>query len=294
MDRHEYLEKINFKDLRPLRYFKGVFIVFLPQIATLIYTILDKIMLGIICNSDLENGYYAQSQNIIKMLLTVVTSLSIVLMPRIAQLFSKQNTEQITFYLLKALKFVWLFATPMMTGVILLSQTFTIWFLGNEFEKVSLLLCITSPLIVIIGLSSVINTAYLFPQNKQKLITCILFLGSGTNFILNLLLMPKFKSIGATVATVCSELLITLIMLIYAFRKIEKRKLLVLPLKYIFASLIMYIVLIFTSKLNIYTFSNIVLIIFKGAILYFVILLCLKEENILLFILIIKEKIKQK
>ena len=215
-------------------------------------------------------------------------------MPRIAQLFSKQNTEQITFYLLKALKFVWLFATPMMTGVILLSQTFTIWFLGNEFEKVSLLLCITSPLIVIIGLSSVINTAYLFPQNKQKLITCILFLGSGTNFILNLLLMPKFKSIGATVATVCSELLITLIMLIYAFRKIEKRKLLVLPLKYIFASLIMYIVLIFTSKLNIYTFSNIVLIIFKGAILYFVILLCLKEENILLFILIIKEKIKQK
>lgn len=287
------LLKIHFDELKPLKHFKEVFIVFLPQIATLIYTILDKIMLGVISHSDVENGYYAQGQNIVKMLLTVITSLSAVLMPRMANLFIKDNEEQIKLYLLNALKFVWLIATPMMMGIILLSKTFVIWFLGIQFEKVALLLCISAPLTLIIGLSSVINTAYLFPANRQKLITCILFLGSGINFLLNLVMIPKWQSIGATIATVCSEAIITIIMTVFLTRMIRIKVLIEISLKYVFSSVVMFIVLYQTCNFVEYTLLNILLIVIKGVIFYFLTLFVLREEYVVNLVDEIKKRLSK-
>ena len=48
---------------------------FIPQIAVQIYTVLDKVMIGSIINDKSEVGFYEQSQKVIKILLTIVTSL---------------------------------------------------------------------------------------------------------------------------------------------------------------------------------------------------------------------------
>ena len=49
---HKILNKPKFKEIRVFKYWKDTIIYFLPQIATQIYTILDKTMLGLITGSQ--------------------------------------------------------------------------------------------------------------------------------------------------------------------------------------------------------------------------------------------------
>ncbi len=76
---------------------------FIPQIAIQIYTLLDKVMIGVIIDDKSEVGYYDQAQKIIKILLTVVTSLGTVMIPRMANTFANGDMKQIKEYMKKVL-----------------------------------------------------------------------------------------------------------------------------------------------------------------------------------------------
>ena len=54
--------------------------------------VLDKTMLGIY-SPTVDVGYYDQSQKIVRILLTIITSLGMVMMPRIASLTSKNQHD---------------------------------------------------------------------------------------------------------------------------------------------------------------------------------------------------------
>ncbi|MCQ5327091.1 flippase, partial [Erysipelatoclostridium ramosum] len=75
------------KNLNIQRHIKPAVMLFLPQIASSLYTLLDKTMIGLITDNNSEVAYYDQSQIIIKTVLTLLTSLSTARMPRIANLF---------------------------------------------------------------------------------------------------------------------------------------------------------------------------------------------------------------
>lgn len=67
------LIKIKFKDLKILPHFKQTFIYFIPTIATSVYTLLDRTLIGVITGSEVENGYYAQAEKIINLVLHPVS-----------------------------------------------------------------------------------------------------------------------------------------------------------------------------------------------------------------------------
>ena len=94
-------KKIN--KLKPFRHLKGVVVLFIPQIAIQIYTLLDKTMIGSIAPDISEVGYYEQAQKIVKLLLVVVTTLGTVISPRIAYMHSKKDQAGIEEYILQIL-----------------------------------------------------------------------------------------------------------------------------------------------------------------------------------------------
>ena len=47
---------------------------FIPQVATQIYTVLDKTMIGVIVSNKAEVGYYEQAQKMIKLLTNIFLS----------------------------------------------------------------------------------------------------------------------------------------------------------------------------------------------------------------------------
>ena len=95
-----------------------------------IYNLLDKTMIGNMVLDKSEVGYYEQAQKIIRILLTIVTSLGIVMVPRMASTFASGDKKQIQSYLKMSFRFVFFLAFPIMFGIISISEAFVPVFFG--------------------------------------------------------------------------------------------------------------------------------------------------------------------
>ena len=120
----KYINRVSIKELELRRHIRPVLSLFLPQIAIQIYTVLDKTMIGAILNDMTEVGYYEQSQKIIKILLTIITSLGTVMMPRIAKCYAEGKNEEIKKYMYKTFRFVFMLSFPLIFGIISVSKDF--------------------------------------------------------------------------------------------------------------------------------------------------------------------------
>ena len=188
---------------------------FVPQIATQVYTVLDKTMIDLF-KGAVEAGYYDQSQKIVRILLSVVTSLGIVMLPRIANLFSKDDLNEVKKSLRKAFVVISFLSIPITFGLIGISDKFVPILFGNEFLSVIPLTKISPVLVIIIGLGNVFGTQYLLAIGKNKEYTASVCIGALVNFCFNLLLIPRFAAMGAVIATVSAELSIALIQFWFA------------------------------------------------------------------------------
>ena len=204
-----YLVKVPWKEIKIFRNFSIIIQLFLPQVAIQIYTVLDKTMIGAITGSPLENGYYEQAEKVVKLSLTIVTSLGTVMMPRIAYSYAHGKIDAIKEDMMRSYRFVWFLTIPMFFGFIAVSSNFVPWFFGPGYEKVVPLMQILSGLVIAIGLSNVTGIQYLLPTNHQNKLTLSVVIGAITNFVLNLLLIPHLQSIGAAIASIIAECVVT-------------------------------------------------------------------------------------
>ena len=69
-------------------------------------------MIGLITGSSFENGYYEQAEKVVKLSLTVVTSLGTVVLPRVAHSFAKQKYDEIKKLMFQSYQFVWFITIP--------------------------------------------------------------------------------------------------------------------------------------------------------------------------------------
>lgn len=286
----KYLKKICIKELNILRHLKSTIALFIPQIAIQIYTVLDKIMIGSIIADKSEVGYYEQSQKIVKVLVTIVTSLGTVMSPRMANTFINGDSEKLRQYMKKSFNFVFLLAFPMVFGLISVSKYFVPMFFGNGYEKVIILMNVISPIIIAIGLSGVIGTQYLLPTKKQKEFTISVTIGAIINFLINMLLIGKYGAVGASIGTVIAEICVTSIQFIFIRKEFLIKNILKFSAQYFVSAILMYII---CSSIGKYINNNLYSIIIQvsvGVVVYIVCLLILKNE----FIYSILNKLKQK
>ncbi|MFR7994023.1 MAG: flippase [Clostridium sp.] len=291
-----YVDKSNFsfKSLEKLKLKKHmlpVLTLFIPQVASQIYTVLDKTMLGIY-SPTVDVGYYDQSQKIVRILLTIITSLGMVMMPRIASLTSKNQHDLVKDTLKKSFTVISFLAVPIAFGIMSVSDRFIPLFFGYEYISVIPLLKISSVLIIIIGLGNVFGTQYMIAIGKNKEYTISVCAGAFVNFVLNLILIPKYSALGAVIATVSAEAIIALIQLWYS-REIVDISWVKETYKYWISGIVMLIVVLFVGA----TEARNILVLFtqmaSGVIIYFGILFILREKMIINSFKIIKNKLKE-
>ena len=101
----DYVHKVSINEIHPFRNWKPILQLFLPQVAIQIYVVLDKTMLGFFADSYVENGYYEQADKIIKLLLTIATSLGTVMLPRMAATVARGEMEAARKFMIASYRF---------------------------------------------------------------------------------------------------------------------------------------------------------------------------------------------
>jgi O-antigen/teichoic acid export membrane protein len=278
----KYLCKINFRTINFFNHLKNTIMLFLPQVAIEIYTVLDKTMIGLITKNNFENGYYEQSEKIIKLLLTVITSMAAVIIPRASYYIGKNNKKKFISLIEKSYSFALMLSLPMMAGILVISKIFVPVFFGQGYENVIPLMKIFSLLFISIGINNVTGMQYLIPSNRDSLFTISVTIGAISNLILNLILIPLYSAIGAAVASVAAESIITIFQLIMCRKEIHFFKLLKENIKCFIAAFLMFITIsLLDNKLTCNNINRLIIITVSGIIIYFISLLIIKYKLII-------------
>ena len=208
----KYLVKLNTSVLHGIpKHIKPVLILFLPQIASEVYLVLDKTMIGIFSSGIDQVGYYTQGQKIIKIILHIVTSLGVVMLPAMSATFAQGKFEEIKTSIKTSFRFVFMLGFALLFGICAISNRFVLSFFGDGYQPVASLIIIISPIIIIIGMSNVLGKQFLLPSKHQTAYTISIVSGAVVNFVLNFILIRYFDAIGASVATILAELTVTLV-----------------------------------------------------------------------------------
>ena len=287
--------KVPFKELKPFRHLKGTLLLFLPTVAVSIYTILDRTLIGAMIPgevvvegvtkkiSELENGYYEQSEKIVKMLLVLFTAIASVMIPRNSKEFASGNIEQVKKNIYLSSNLVWLLGIPIILGLFLVIPCFVPIFFGPGYDKCVVLILTFSSLVLFIGFSNVLGVQYLVPTQQDRRYTIALVSGAFINLILNLFFIKYWWSTGAAIASIIAEFSVTLIMFWFVRKELDIKKIFKLSIKYIIAGAVMFTPLFFLDRFCLAYFLagkiwEVIIIAGLGIIIYFSTLLILKDR----------------
>lgn len=274
----KFLVWIPLKEIDILIHWKGGLIYLIPTIATSVYTLLDKSMIGWFTKSALENGYYEQAHKIEQIVIVVVTSLNVVTLPRVVYLFSEGCMEEVKQLIYKTSRFILCIAFPMCIGLMVVSENLVMVFLGEGYEPCILLVRILSLLLIIVGLSTLISGQCLTATGKQKDANRCVIIGAIINFGLNMFLIPIYGALGAAIATVAAETVILVLFLYYSTEYVSILKLLKSLACYLVYALVMGVGVFGINCVIVEnTVISLFLRIFIGGLIYLLLLIVTRD-----------------
>ncbi len=269
-------QKINvFKGY--MKHITGTFILFVPTIATSVYTLLDQTMLGFLTDDTANVALYKAAQGFVKMFLYFITSIGSVMMPRIANLYQKNNDRnEVNRYLNTTFHLAIMLGIPMMMAMIAVAPYFIPWYLPEQLE-IAKLIQFSSPIVLFISISNVFGMQFLVPTGHNKEYTISVVSGAVVNFIFNSLLIPRFAGVGAAIGSCLAEFSVMAVQYIFVHKEIEIHALRSF-LIYILGSALMTVTVIFIGNyMGASLITNIVQAL-AGSAVYGIILLIFKEE----------------
>ena len=201
----KYVKRVPWKELNILRHLPGVIQYFIPIIAVQIYSQIDKLMLGAMGANASENGYYEQARKLTNLVVVMTTALNTVLLPRLSNLFGKDDKKAMVKTYQETFRFTLLLVIPIAVGLFMISDNFVLWFLGADFAKTSVLLKWSCVLIVLMTVGNFVGMQYLNPTGQQNKMTVIYLISAAVNVVLNFLMIPRMLSEGAIIASVAAE-----------------------------------------------------------------------------------------
>lgn len=213
---HKYIDLKPVGNYNIKKHLKAVGVFFAMACATTIYTHLDVVMLGFM-TSDEDVGYYNAAVRIKTILVSIVTSLGTVLLPRASYYIQHGQMDEFRRISKKALNFVFLFATPMMLYFIYFAKEGIFFLSGKAYAGSIFPMQLIMPTLLFIGITNILGIQILVPLGKEKTVLLSEIAGAVTDIVLNAILIPYFASAGAAIGTLVAEFVV-LIVQFYSLR----------------------------------------------------------------------------
>ena len=186
------------------RHIKPVMVFFALSCATMIYTHLDTVMLGFM-TTNTDVGYYGAAVKIKTLLVSIVTSLGTVLLPRASYYVKQGKMEEFRRVTSKALRFAILLSAPMSLYFMIFARFGIRLLSGNGYDGAIMPMIIIMPTLLLIGMSNITGMQILVPTGREKVVLYSEIAGAVVDVIINALLIPGMKSSGAAIGTLVAE-----------------------------------------------------------------------------------------
>lgn len=196
------------------RHLKPIFILFAQSVTVSIYTNLDTVMLGFL-KGDKEVGLYNAAVKIKAVLLSIVSSLGNVLLPRMSYYVKNGFKDKFADLMSKGLNTVLFMAMPLALYFIFESRDAILFLAGKDYLAAVLAMQIITISIIPNGLTGVIGVQILTPLDKEKFVLYSVIAGAVSDFVLNMFLIPVSGASGAALATTIAEFLVLITQIIF-------------------------------------------------------------------------------
>lgn len=199
----------NFK-----RHVKPILTFFFMSASISIYSNLDKVMLGFM-KTDIDVGYYDAATKIKTIMVSVVTSLGTVLLPRMSFYIEKGEQEAFKNTVTKAFRFVMIVASGLMLFFIIFAKESILLLSGESYLPAALPMQLLMLTLLLIGISNITGIQILTPKGEEDKVLKSIVAGAVVDFVINLFLIPRYASAGAAFGTVMAEVIVLVVQCVY-------------------------------------------------------------------------------
>lgn len=277
----------DFSKIQIKKYIKPLIAVLVITNADLLYSQLDRVMLGRYVSGVSVTVYYT-AYYLISTLSAIPYSIINVSIPRLSYLLKNEGKEIYEEKLNNSISSLIFIIVPMCLGVFVLSKEAIILYAGKKYLMAIVPLMIACITRIFISLESVMNNLVMYPNNREDRILKVSLACGISNLIINylLVLFKIFSPLTALATTGLVELTIFIIHYTYARKKmnIDVQVFSKKNMTYILLSLLFIPISLIIRSLKLNFYINIIVIVMICSLMYFIVLY-IKKDNNLLFIL---------
>lgn len=272
------------------QHIKPILLLFVISLSQNIFNNCDITMIGLQMG-DYYVGLYTSAHKIINIIFMIVASICWVMIPQLTHLFAHNDYDSANNLLYQITSFTIALGMPIVVGINVIPKEILLLVCGNQFleaEWCLRLLTISMSISFFIG---IYGNMVLIPTGKDNIYMKSCIFAMIINVIMNYFLIPIFGINGAAIATILSEfvnLLVIIILIDKRIRIIKSFKVFIAP---IVGSLLIITLKFAIFMLNVNIYLKTLITILITAFVYFMILIVLKNEFAISFIYPILRKI---
>ena len=222
------------------------------------------------------------------------TAINSVVGVRIAYLYVEEKYDEIHQRIENSFNYIFFMGFGCSFGIAGIARRFVPLYLGPGYERVIPLLYVFCPIIVVIGISNCLGSQYYTPCGKRALSAKFIVSGSALNFLLNLIFIPRMGAIGAAIASLIAELLITVLYICFSGTFGNIKMLYFSGIKKFIAGLIMFFPVFYLNSLKADSFITVCTQIILGVMIYILVLIMLRDKWTSHYIGLLWKSIKRK
>lgn len=192
------------------QHLKHIMVFFAMSAGASIYLNLDVVMLRFLQSNEAV-GYYNAGIKVKTVLVTCVTSLGTVLLPRLSYYIETADKKAFQLMVEKAFRFVFVAASAVTVYFSIFARESILLLSGEAFLPAVGPMMILMPTVLLIGLSNVTGIQILTPNGREREVMYSIWGGAILDFVLNLIVIPKFSANGAALSTLLAEGMVLLL-----------------------------------------------------------------------------------
>lgn len=274
---------LTFRHLEIRRHILPICNMLIISNVNLLYTRLDRVMLGQVLSTDMV-PMYSIPQSITDMISTLIASIVMVAVPRLAY-YSEDHPKEYLELLNRSYRSFMLVVFPACIGIACLSREVIRLYSGSSYDA-------AIPVLAVFAIRSIESSVYmvcanqiLYIKNQEKFLVKMLLMGGILNVIFNgvAVLFGIFSPLVAISTTFLAEIVLMIVLMRYIHKEME------IPfyiftktnLKYLLLSLTFVPVTIGVHLLGFGELLNAVIVVPVCVAIYFGVLLLTKDETML-------------